>query len=262
MVKDLETDNIPCSLKVTIATNKPIKIWIKVCDAKATKTFYSKRYSKIDGEQDFYIGMPQSPFTARLVIYKDGDSPLNNDEYEILGIEILPLLGTKELPISRKLNSFIKFAQEFSEDASYLKASETGIPYYSDNDKYRIDYFDTIRSRSNGMPLNTPARISQLNGRIEASKKDFYRYSIPMRMAILLHEYCHFYVNKNPSSEVESDINGLRIYLSLGYPRIDAFNVFLNVFKSANSKEALHRFKKLDSFIKNWNYSNDKIKAK
>ena len=79
-----------------------------------------------------------------------------------------------------------------------------------------------------------------------------------MRMAILLHEFCHFYVNKNPSSEVESDINGLRIYLSLGYPRIDAYNVFLNVFKNANSKEALHRFEKLDNFIKNWSYKNDK----
>ena len=113
-------------------------------------------------------------------------------------------------------------------------------------------YFD-----KNGKPINTPARISQLNGRIECSKADFIRYSIPMRMAILLHEYCHFYVNKNPSSETESDINALRIYLSLGYPRIDAYNVFLNVFKTASTQESLDRFKKLDAFIKNWSYKND-----
>ena len=75
-----------------------------------------------------------------------------------------------------------------------------------------------------------------------------------MRMAILLHEYSHYYVNKTPSSEVEADLNGLRIYLALGYPRIDAYNVFLNVFKSANSKQSLDRFEKLDAFIKNWEY--------
>ena len=258
MVKDINTDDYPCTLKVSIQTEKPTKIWIKICDAKATKTFYSKRYSNIDGEQDFYIGMPQAPYMSRLVVYKDGDSPLDYEGYEVLGVEILPLENTKTLPLSRKLHSFVKFAQEFSQDASYLKADKTGIPYYSDNEKFRIDYFDVVRSRSNGKPINTPARISQLNGRIEVSKKDFFRYSIPMRMAILLHEFCHFYVNKNPSSEIESDINALRIYLSLGYPRIDAYNVFLNVFKNANSKQALHRFEKLDSFIKNWSYKNDK----
>jgi hypothetical protein len=257
MVKDINTDNYPCTLMVSIETTEPTKIWIKVCDAKATKTFYSKRYSKVDGEQDFYIGMPQSPYKARLVVYKDGESPLDNNGYEVIGVDILPLQSTKFLPIGRKTSSFIKFAQEFSQEASYIDASKTGIPYYSDNGKFRIDYFDVVRSRKNGKPLSTPARISQLNGKIEVSKKDFFRYSIPMRMAILLHEYCHFYVNKNPSSEVESDLNALKIYLSMGYPRIDAYNVFLNVFKTAGSKEALHRFEKLDAFIKNWSYKND-----
>ena len=258
MVKDLYTEDYPCTLMVSLETTKRTKIWIKVCDAKATKTFYSKRYAMVDGSQQFYIGMPQSPYVARLVVYADGESPLaESNQYDVTGIDILPLQSTKYIGLSRKTKSFVQFAQEFSKEASYLDASKTGVPYYSDNEKFRIDYFDVVRSRKNGKPINTPARISQLNGRIECSKADFIRYSIPMRMAILLHEYCHFYVNKNPSSEVESDINGLRIYLSLGYPRIDAYNVFLNVFKTASTQESLHRFQKLDSFIKNWSYKND-----
>lgn len=257
MVKDIQTEDYPCTLMVQIKTNKRTKIWIKVCDAKATKTFYSKRYAMVDGSEKFYIGMPESPYTARLVIYQDGSSPLEQNEFEVTDIDILPLQSTKSIFLSRKTKSFISFAQEFSKEASYLNASRTGIPYYSDNEKFRIDYFDVVRSRKNGKPINTPARISQLNGRIECSKKDFIRYSVPMRMAILLHEYCHFYVNKNPSSEIESDLNALRIYLSAGYPRIDAYNVFINVFKTASSKEALIRFEKLDAFIKNWSYKND-----
>lgn len=254
MVKDINTDGYPCSVMVSVATPQPTKIWIKICDAKSTKTFYSKRYSKVDGQQDFFIGLPQSPENARVVIYKDGQSPLDYRGYEVVGLEILPLKGKSFLPMSRKTSAFVKFAQEFSRECSYLDASAKGVPYYSDNGKFRIDYFDVIRSKKNGKPIGTPARISQVTGKIEVSKEDFFRYSVPMRMAILLHEYSHFHINKNPSSEIQADINGLKIYLSLGYPRIDAYNVFLNVFKNASSKETLHRFETLDKFIKNWEY--------
>jgi len=250
------TDELPCSIKVEISTPKDEKIWIKICDAKATKTFYSKRYAKINGTESFYIGLPESPNKSRLIIYKDGQSPLENNGYRVQAIEILPLKTKRNIPMSRKTKAFVKFAQEFSEEASYLPASPKGESYYSDNGKFRIDYFDVVRSKKDNSPIKTPARISQLTGKIEVSQKDFMRYSIPMRMAILLHEYSHYYVNKTPSSEVEADLNGLKIYLALGYPRIDAYNVFLNVFKSANSKQTLHRFEKLDAFIKNWEYGS------
>jgi len=100
--------------------------------------------------------------------------------------------------------------------------------------------------------VHTPARISQLNGRIEVSAKQFREFTIPMRMAILLHEYSHYYLNKNPSNEQEADKNGLSVYLKLGYPKIDIYNVFLNVFKKAPSMVNKERFDKLNSFVKNY----------
>jgi hypothetical protein len=42
----------------------------------------------------------------------------------------------------------------------------------------------------------------------------------------------------------------MKLYLAIGYPRIDAYNVFLNVFKGTDNPESVTRFKKLDSFIK------------
>ena len=256
MIKNIQLDGDPCTIQLSIGCSKPTKIWIKVCDARKNKTYYTKRYAKINGEQTYYVRLPQAPDMATLIVYADGDTPLaKSNKFKVFGINILPLV-IKPIPISRKTKSFIAFAQEFCEEASYLNATPKGETYMSNNGKFRIDYFDKIRNRSTGKVVSTPARISQINGKIEISKDMFSKYSVPMRMAIILHEYSHFYLNVNPSSEIESDINGLRIYLSMGYPRIDAYNVFLNVFKTSANDLNLDRFEKLDNFIKSYEYSD------
>jgi hypothetical protein len=153
MVKDINTEEYPCTIKVSISTPKSEKIWIKICDANATKTFYSKRYARIDGKETFYIGLPESPNKARLLVYKDEETPLKNDGYSVDEIEILPLKSTRYISMSRKTKSFVKFAQEFSEEASYIPASSKGESYFSDNGKFKIDYFDKIRSKKNGKPI-------------------------------------------------------------------------------------------------------------
>jgi len=254
MVKEIELDNRPCTLRVVVETRTPQKLWIKVKNAKKDHTYYTKRYAKVDGVQTYFIRMPQTPETALLIIYNDKDkNPEKNQNFRARGIKILPL-RTDEMEISKRTKSFIRFAQEFSENAGVLSASKKGDVYKSNNGKFRIDYFDEIRSHSSKKVIKTPARISQLTGRIEVSKSQFKKYSVPMRMAILLHEFSHFYINDKPSSEVEADQNSMRMYLSMGYPRIDAYNVFLNVFKKSGSKSNLSRFNKLDNFIKNWKY--------
>jgi len=256
MYKNIQLNGNPCTIQISIGCLKPTKVWIMVCDARKNKTYYTKRYAKIDGEETYYIRLPQAPDIATLIVYCDGDLPdKKSDNLRVFGVNILPLI-VKHIPISRKTKAFISFAKEFCEEASYLPASTNGEQYLSDNGKFRIDYFDKIRDRSSGKVLSTPARISQINGKIELSKEMFEKYSVPMRMAIILHEYSHFYLNANPSSETESDINGLRIYMALGYPRIDAYNVFLNVFKTSSSKQNLDRFHKIDNFIKTYEYSD------
>lgn len=223
-----------------------------VSDAERKNTYYTKRYSTIDGRKKFFVNMPQSPEIAKLRVYNDEDTAKGRGRrdrsFRVRKIKILPL----ELPplkASKKTKSFIKFAQEFSDECGYLSASVRGDVYKSNNGKFRIDYFTKIRSKDTGQVITTPARISQLTGRIEVSKKQFKRYTIPMRMAILLHEYSHFYLNRVPSDESEADINGLKLYLELGYPKIDVYNVFLNVFKRSPSEQNRHRFEILDSFI-------------
>ena len=48
----------------------------------------------------------------------------------------------------------------------------------------------------------------------------------------------------------EKRVFGLKI--TMGYPKISAYNVFLNVFKRSPSMQNKNRYDKLDSFIKEY----------
>jgi hypothetical protein len=255
MIKKILLNRKPCTIQLEIKTNEPQKLWIKVADSQQDHTFYTKRYSKVDKKQTFFIRLPQSPKIAELIVYNDNNKDYYNDDssFKVSNIQIVPLKVNK-LKVSKKTLSFIRFAQEFCEMCGVLEASPKGEVYTSNNGKFRIDYFDEIRG-SGGKVVRTPARISQVNGRIEVSKKSFINFSVPMRMAIILHEYSHFYINENPHSETQADINGMRLYLKIGYPRIDAYNVFLNVFKTTDNIESVDRFKNLDTYIKQHEYN-------
>ena len=77
-----------------------------------------------------------------------------------------------------------------------------------------------------------------------------------MRFAILCHEFSHFYVNEDMTDETEADINGLLIYLGLGYPRIEALEAFYEVFDNYPSEENKRRSDKIINFIDNFEKNN------
>lgn len=80
--------------------------------------------------------------------------------------------------------------------------------------------------------------------------------TVPMRMAILLHEFSHYYVNDDMANEIEADLNGLLIYLGLGYPRIEAHEAFLKVFISTPSEQNKLRYDRLSKFINEFEKNN------
>ena len=254
MIKKIKLDRQPTTLKIVVATKRKEKIWIKVADTTKPNTFYIKRYSNVKGKKTFFVNMPIAPEVASVIVYNARDKFNEYDKtFKVVGIKKLPLKLSKPLiKISKRTKAFVRFAEEFSEQAGYLPASKQGDIYRSNNGKFRIDYFDIIRSKNDNRIIGTPARISQLTGKIEVSAKAFRKYTIPMRMAILLHEYSHYYVNKVPSDETEADINGLKIYFTRGYPKISAYNVFLNVFKTSPSMQNKNRYDILDNFIRQY----------
>lgn len=258
MIKKIRLDNQPTTLKIVVATKRVQKIWIKVADPTKKNTYYIKRFANVKGKKSFFVNMPVSPMVADVIVYNANNGLSERDRsFKVLSIKRLPLKVKPLMRLSKKTLSFLRFAEEFCQSAGYIPSSTDGETYKSNNGKFRIDYFNVIRSKGDKSKISTPARISQLTGKIEVSAKAFRKYTIPMRMAILMHEFSHFYVNEVPSDESEADINGLKIYFTRGYPKISAYNVFLNVFKRSPSMQNKQRYEKLDNFIRDYKEQED-----
>lgn len=231
----------PCTLGITIGSRESTKISLIVEDAQKEDVVFTERTGTINGDATYYVRLPIAPDIALIDV--EGKS----SQVEILDVEVmkLPTDTSNNLFNKPDVISFIDFAEEFSYDAGIL---EPNASYYSDDDKYHISYLPDIVDAS-GNSLDTPARISQKNGMIEVSQKDFLRYTIPMRLAILLHEFAHYYLNVNMEDEIEADRNSLILYMGLGYPRIDAYNVYLDVFETTPTELNKARYDELQKLF-------------
>lgn len=232
-----------CTLAVTLYSRGSSDFTLFVGDADDEGIAFTDRNGKVkDGESTYYVRMPICPDVAYIEL---GSS---NESIDIVDIEILDLPTDFSNPLFKRedVMSFIDFAEEFSYNASHL---ETDAEYKSDDNMFTISYLPKIIN-SEGNVEETPARISQQNGLIEVSKADFLRYTIPMRLAILLHEFSHYYLNVNMEDEVEADKNSLILYMGLGYPRIDAYNVYLDVFESTPTELNKERYSALQKLFK------------
>jgi len=267
MQEAYKTDYKPLTLKLTVATNRKEKIRIKVMDYYRPDRVYSDRWLPVDGEQSFLVKMPRTPKAIIYQIYNEsiGNLPAKKDHtFKLVDRQILPLGNALSIQKfkgekSKNVKEFILFAQEFSERANDLSASKGGYEYTSNNGKFKIIYFDEIRI--NGKAISTPSRVSKADGVIEVSKAKFKQFTIPMRMAILLHEFSHYYMNEKMDDENEADLNALLIYLGLGYPRAEAVQAFTKTFadseqnKKATNQHSImnkERIEKIKTFILNF----------
>ncbi len=254
----------PLTLVIVVKTKGQSghKIRIRVRDWKKPNTYYTNRYATIKGTGKFYVRMPQSPEKAVIEIYneKNGDVPQGKDpSFSLVSIKAEPLKTKMDCFSSKNgaTKDFIQFAQQFSERAGTISSGHS--VYQSDDGKFRIDYIDAFTD-SKGNVVPRVARISAERGVITVAKKYFITYTVPMRMATLLHEYSHFYINANAASETEADLNALLIYLSMGYPRVEAHQAFTEIFKKMDTPENRKRYEVLSNFIDNFENENVKFK--
>jgi hypothetical protein len=255
MIVKVPTRHEELTLIIKVLTQQPTKIRIKVIDESQVDTSFTDRFKTVDGESIFYVRMPVSPQNALVYIYNEDKGNLmqgQDDSFEVESITKGSL--EKKLDVidfsNAEVRSFVNFATRFCYNAGTLPSGT----YVSDDRKFVIKYLPVIED--DGKEQSTPARIDITNGNIEISKKQFIKFTIPNRMAILLHEFSHVYLNDNVDDEVEADLNSLLIYLGLGYPRIDAFEVFAKTFMNAPSEQNKDRYDKIKSFIDNFENHN------
>lgn len=240
-------------LDVSVQVTTPTIVVIKIVDEEKPNIVFTDRYKTIVNNFTFNVNMP---ITSKSVIVSVYDQKLGNLPKEqernikVTNIEKRPL--QKRLDVvdiqNPTIYHFVDFAQRFCFNSPYLEANKT---YQSDSGEFLIEYLPTIIDR-NGRKLSTPARISKTTGRIQVSKEKFDKYTLPMRFAILCHEFSHYYLNEDINDETEADLNGLLIYLGLGYPRIEAHQSFLEVFIGTPSVQNKERYDKINTFISNF----------
>lgn len=240
-------------LKVVIRCTTPQVIALKVFDPSQANTVLMDRTKTIEGEQELYVRMPLAPNVTSVSVYntKNGNLPKGEDNsFEVVQIKKEELQKTlsKTKMDTFAVRNFVAFAQKFAYNAGWIKAPRD---YMSSVGGYKIEYLPVIIN-SKGEKMTTPARISTKNGRIQVSQESFVDMTVPMRMAILLHEFSHFYLNSDISNETEADLNGLTIYLGLGYPIKEAYSAFIETFIGYPTPQNKNRYDIINKFINDY----------
>lgn len=243
----------PIMIKVVVKTSSPQTIALKVFDPSQANTVFTERTKEINGTQELFVRMPLSPNNVQLSVYnvKKGNLPKGSDStFEVVKIDKEDLditLGETKMD-TFSVRNFVAFAQKFAYNAGWITAPRD---YMSSVGGYKIEYLPFIIN-SKGDKMATPARISTKNGRIQVSQESFRDMTVPMRMAILLHEYSHFYLNSDIANETEADLNGLTIYLGLGYPIREAYEAFAKTFIGFPSEQNKVRYDIINRFIREY----------
>lgn len=252
-------------LKISIGTKQPEEIKLVVADADQDFTMFTNRIETVNGKHDFYVRIPVSGANIKINVFntKNGNQKEGIDKSFVFIEEKKGDLGIQKLPLERKLDAkditpklvrdFIHFAQRWSFNAGVYP----GGLYQSKNGNFFINYVDGLlkeydEDTNEEYEVQTPFRICKQDGLIEASKKQVKEMTVSMRMALLLHEFSHFWLNQKMEDEVEADIRALQLYLSLGYPVVEAYDAFYEVFANNNTPENQQRAKIIDQYIQNF----------
>lgn len=243
----------PSMIKVVVKTIAPQEMVLKVFDSSQGNTVFTDRTKMVEGEQELFVRMPLAPNTATLSIYNKKNGNLKQGEdntFKVVKIEKqdLEITLSKTKMDTFAVRNFVAFAQKFCYNAGWINAPKD---YLSTVGGYKIEYLPFIIN-SKGEKMATPARISTKNGRIQVSQESFREMTIPMRMAILLHEFSHYYLNTDISNETEADLNGLTIYLGLGYPIREAYEAFGKTFIGFPTDSNKKRYDIIDKFIRDY----------
>jgi hypothetical protein len=231
-------------LEISPTTNYERKIIVVGYDPKNDKRIFFLREIYLNRPKDkYYLTAPITSEQVSVMLFDINNR--NSDETFRVDKIVRKELAINTFITNKKTNNFITFIKGFTYYYSSLKYGWV----YDKNREFRI-----LNSRTLEVP--TPSRIDTIDNHIEVYGLMFDELSIPQMIMILLHEYSHNYLNKNGDSETEADINGLNIYLKLGFPATEAVYAFTGILR--DNIESHERLQNILAFIENYNKNNKK----
>ncbi len=235
------------TISIAVKVEHPTSVGYKVYDPYYANTHYFRRKAFLGNgeERVIHIPLPVSPEHLELEIY----NKQTGDDY---GIEItdfkIKKMEAPEYWATPEQKRFMDFAIGFAQKAGY-----TGTGFYeSPKGEFLFQYLSTITDQL-GKELITPARINRKMPRVQISQRLFKTYTIPVRVAILAHEGCHWFLNTR--NETTADLCGIRQYLDYGFPKIEAVYAATKIFSTYPQlvgRTQVNRTKEIIQFIDNY----------
>lgn len=203
---------------------------------------FNLRHDKISaGKSKVIMKVPFSP--KNMVVHVSTDIP-NNLKLKI----VVTHLKSYNIPLGSKQKEFIEFAQAFTYGVSCGTIKPTREILSSKSGTFKIALYPTILD-DYGRHKATPCQIGKDSGIIQCDNALFTNHTIAGQMALLCHEYAHFYENPRynlpAKSEEGADMYGLRMFLASGYGESEYVNAFKNAFKRVDTNQNRERIKNI-----------------
>lgn len=249
----IDSSRKPLDIGLTLSSYLPGNVLRTIVYDSKTNDVLLERTDVLKGTQDVILKLPvtSDKIIVETFSREHGRLPLGKDKTFSTGnLRIMPLkkynvsLGSGDV-------EFLKFAEQFCKELPSLKPD--GKLRRSPSGRFKFVLFDKLRSHK-GELINSPCMVGKKTGTIEISKDYFMRMSLAQRMAVLCHEYGHFY--KNPLSgydignEYGADLNGMTVFIGSGYGLSEYINAFKKVFNGAKTNLNRNRYSVMKGFAK------------
>jgi hypothetical protein len=237
---------------IELESSTPNNIIKTVVYNAETKDLILERYDSISGKEKKVLKLP---YTSQKIIVESftkqhGRQPLGRDQsFKLHKPFIMPLKRTK-VNMTSGDSEFIDWATQLMVELPRLKADSR--LRRSPSGKYKIVIMDKLRT-PDGKVVPSPAMVGKKTGTIEISKDYMMKMSLSQRLAILSHEYGHFY--KNPlmnlpiGDEFGADLNGVTVFVGSGFGLDEYGNAFKKVFNGAGSPQNEKRREVITKFL-------------
>ena len=245
--KVVKLNRVPQSLDVTLATGDFVNVELYAKSTKFKNTAYSLRWNRFKGLKTFRIMLPIPIDEVEIVAREKGTG-----NESVVGIKKIERkhLETHYRYLWNKspyLKEFLNHIYDFCERSTNLPTGQ----YNSNSGNIKIKYEENLYNTIGGKEVlsTTPCRIDANSKEIEVAKSKFQRYSVSGRIALLLHEFSHCYINRNKCDEFEADKNCALIYLGLGFPRVDLLNTWIMCYENADNEGNRQRLEKFFQYV-------------